>query len=143
MRFVLLSATLFVLAGAASAQTPPPGGPPNWDTNGDGVVTRQEYDIANAERFTRLDANGDGALAGDEVRDRPPGPPPGGARPSDGASDRREPPPSPDVNNDGTVTRAEFVAAAERRFQELDRNHDGRLAEDELAPRRGPPPQRR
>ncbi len=136
MRYVLLSAGLFALASAASAQTPPPGGPPNWDSNGDGVVTRQEYDSATADRFASLDANSDGSLAGDELRARPQGPPPGGPPPGEGRGERPSPPPSPDANNDGTVTRAEFIAAAERRFQDLDRNNDGRLTEDEQPPRR-------
>ncbi|HEY3947781.1 EF-hand domain-containing protein [Phenylobacterium sp.] len=37
-----------------------------------------------------------------------------------------------DTNLDGRVTKAEFLAAADRRFKELDKRHDGKLTLDEL-----------
>ena len=37
-----------------------------------------------------------------------------------------------DANHDGVVTRAEFRASREARFQALDRNHDGVLTLDDL-----------
>ncbi|MBS0334094.1 MAG: EF-hand domain-containing protein [Proteobacteria bacterium] len=39
-----------------------------------------------------------------------------------------------DTNLDGRVTKEEFLAAADRRFKELDKRHDGRLTLDELPP---------
>jgi hypothetical protein len=43
-----------------------------------------------------------------------------------------EPLSAADVNLDGRITKAEFMAAADRRFALLDRRHDGRLTLDEL-----------
>ena len=43
-----------------------------------------------------------------------------------------EPVRAADANLDGRVTKAEFLAAADRRFKALDKRHDGRLTLDEL-----------
>jgi hypothetical protein len=43
-----------------------------------------------------------------------------------------EPVTAADTNLDGRVTRAEFLAAADRRFKRLDRRGDGKLTLDEL-----------
>lgn len=43
-----------------------------------------------------------------------------------------EPVTSSDADFDGRITLAEFLAAADRRFDELDRNHDGKLTLSEL-----------
>ncbi len=43
-----------------------------------------------------------------------------------------EPLSAADTNLDGRITRAEFLAAADRRFAILDKRHDGRLTLDEL-----------
>ena len=43
-----------------------------------------------------------------------------------------EPVSSADANLDGRITRAEFLAAADRRFKRLDRNGDGKLTIEEL-----------
>jgi hypothetical protein len=43
-----------------------------------------------------------------------------------------EPVTSTDSNLDGRITRAEFLAAADRRFKRLDRNGDGKITLDEL-----------
>ena len=51
------------------------------DANGDGVVTRAEYQAAVDARFAQMDANGDGVLASDER----PGPGRRGMRGGDGA----------------------------------------------------------
>jgi Ca2+-binding EF-hand superfamily protein len=37
-----------------------------------------------------------------------------------------------DANNDGRVTRAEFITAAEEKFSKMDENNDGILAENEF-----------
>jgi hypothetical protein len=37
-----------------------------------------------------------------------------------------------DANNDGRVTRAEFITAAEEKFSKMDANNDGILAENEF-----------
>jgi Ca2+-binding EF-hand superfamily protein len=37
-----------------------------------------------------------------------------------------------DANNDGRVSRAEFITAAEEKFSKMDANNDGVLAENEF-----------
>ena len=39
-----------------------------------------------------------------------------------------------DANGDGTITRAEWIAAANARFDKLDANHDGKLIVGEIPP---------
>jgi len=41
-----------------------------------------------------------------------------------------------DANGDGTITRAEWIAAANARFDQLDTNKDGRLIVGEIPPPR-------
>lgn len=58
------------------------GGTMMADANGDGAVTRAEFDAASAQRFARMDSNGDGKLdAADRPQRRtaPPSPPAPGA----------------------------------------------------------------
>jgi hypothetical protein len=62
-------------AGAAAAPNggPPPGGGGhhgmmNADANGDGVITRAEWDAQSAAIFQRLDANGDGVISAAELQ---------------------------------------------------------------------------
>ena len=43
-----------------------------------------------------------------------------------------EPLTAADTNLDGRVSKAEFMAAADRRFAILDKRHDGKLTLDEL-----------
>ena len=43
-----------------------------------------------------------------------------------------EPVRAADTNLDGRVTKAEFLAAADRRFKRLDKRGDGKLTLDEL-----------
>ena len=43
-----------------------------------------------------------------------------------------EPVTAADVDFDGTITRAEFMAAASRRFEMLDANQDGAITQREL-----------
>lgn len=68
-------------AQAAGAQEPPPRHRPrhNPDADGDGRITRAEFEASHAALFDRLDSNDDGALAGEELDRRPhrrPCPPP-------------------------------------------------------------------
>lgn len=38
------------------------------DTNGDGKVSKAEFDASHAERFSKMDANGDGFLEKNEMK---------------------------------------------------------------------------
>ena len=119
------------------------------DANGDGVVTRAEYLAAVDARFARMDANHDGVLTLDEMPmrgmrlggrgqggrgqggmtggDVPPPPPPNGSFP-----DATGTPPTPAATR-APVTRDQYRAAAMRRFDRFDTNHDGRIDQAELA----------
>ena len=110
MRRMLLAALATcatLAAGAALAQDGPPPGMQmpapedifkRWDSNGDGVVDKAEWDATGrpADRFAMIDANKDGKVALDELKGAfekmrqrrmqqgdgpPPGPPPEGPPP--------------------------------------------------------------
>ncbi|QYU70887.1 EF-hand domain-containing protein [Leptolyngbya sp. 15MV] len=38
------------------------------DTNGDGAISRAEFEAAAAQRFARMDTNGDGTVSTEERR---------------------------------------------------------------------------
>jgi hypothetical protein len=73
MRTALLAAaTVAVLAsaGVASAQMPAPADIiKQWDTNGDGAVSKDEWVAAGrpADRFDAVDTNKDGKITADEL----------------------------------------------------------------------------
>lgn len=125
MRKTLLAAVGFAaLAGAAGlalAQDSAPGqrGVFQADANNDGVLTRQEFDAGRVAHFTRLDANTDGQLSREEMRamrgDRHHRGRRGGMHGLRGA----------DANNDGNITRDEFLSRPLQRFDRLDANDDG------------------
>lgn len=140
-KFLPLGAALAVLLAApAMAQEGRPPGPAfgDMDANADGVVTRAEFDAANAQRFQHMDRNANGVLDADE-RPQPPG---GGERPPGQGPGAGAGPGgfNPDANGDGEVTRAEATTAAAAMFDRLDQNRDGRLSEAELTAGRPPRP---
>ena len=73
MRKIILAAAttaLLAVAGAASAQMPAPADMiKNWDKNGDGAVTKDEWAAAGrpAERFDIVDADKDGKITAAEL----------------------------------------------------------------------------
>ena len=125
MRKTLLGAAGFVaLAGAAGlalAQDNAPGqrGVFQADANNDGVLTRQEFDAGRVAHFTRLDADNNGQLSREEMRamraERHRRGGRGGMHGLHGA----------DANNDGNITRDEFLARPLQHFDRLDANDDG------------------
>ncbi|WP_374942391.1 hypothetical protein [Sphingomonas sp.] len=158
MRRTILALALVASTAPAMAQTPdtlpaaPHGGSMRGamlmraDTNGDGVVTRDEAMAQSDMRFDRMDGDRDGVVSHDEMRaareamratlrdrrnadgDAPPLP--SGARPVGGS------PPA--------MTRDAARARAMAAFDRADTNHDGRIDQAEIAGMRyrrlAPPP---
>lgn len=91
-----------------------PGGNPDivgdWDTDGDGKVTKSEWQRSDA-LFTEYDKNGNGVIDSDE-------------RPQMPTKELM------DADGDGKVSEAEFVGPADF-FKQLDKDGDGYLTEDE------------
>ncbi|MEQ1490106.1 MAG: hypothetical protein ABL932_06100 [Terricaulis sp.] len=151
MRKVLLvaagAAALAVSAcGFAQAQNGPPASNSarhhifQSDSNNDGVVTRAEFDSGRAAQFARLDADNNGQLAREEMRaergehrGRR-----GGHRGGPGGGFE-----GPDANNDGNITRDEFLARPIQMFDRLDANHDGVISAAERPQRRAEDGERR
>ena len=111
------------------------------DKNGDGFVSRVEFNASRAVLFARLDSNGDGAITQPEVdaareafRERM-GKPPAATHQQAQHKKHRGFLERIDANGDGRVGGAEFAAAGDRMFAKLDNNGDGQLTKEEL-PRR-------
>jgi len=73
----------------------------SMDVNGDGAVSRAEFDAFYGKRFQELDANNDGKITPDEMK-------------------RGQEIPTPDMKNNGTTH-------LDERFNAADANHDGGL----------------
>lgn len=81
------------------------------DKDGDGTVSRSEYDAFSEFAFTRMDKNANGVLSTDEVDDHLIG---------DAFKIL-------DDNSDGTVTADEFSSQMKEDFDSADKNSDGVL----------------
>lgn len=122
---VLLSALISTGAGSAAAQTPPPGG----GMGGGFSLPRVSEEVApwSARIFGRLDANGDASITGDELAIL--------ANPrvaAMGGSRMRAMIVQSDTSRDSRISAEELSAGAQRMFARMDRDGDGRLADDEL-----------
>jgi hypothetical protein len=103
------------------------------DTNQDGTITRVEADAMRTQMFARIDTNSDGfidiATEGAAVRGE-------GGRGGRGGER-----PNLDTNNDGKISRPEFMADNQM-FNRLDTNRDGQITRAELEAMRGQRPSR-
>jgi EF hand len=116
-------------ASVALAQTAPPkgdamlnGGPPTWDANHDGVYTCDEWKSFMDRLFKTADANRDGSLS-----------------PSEFAAVQKADPTLADAdfgyfdeNQDGKITRKEFVEKPSAFILRFDRNGDCRVTAEEI-----------
>jgi len=102
------------------------------DTDKDGKISKAEFDAEGSKLFAKLDENGDGKIASNEMPQRH------WARFGGHMFDRM------DADHDGQVTKAEFQAAGEKMFQRMDKNGDGIIEKDEMQAPHGngemPPP---
>lgn len=97
------------------------------DANNDGVLTRQEFDAGRAAMFARMDADGNGQLTAEERR---------AGRHARGGRHGRGHLSGADANDDGNITRDEFLARPIAHFERLDANNDGVISADERPQRR-------
>ena len=122
-KFLFVAAGVAALAGAglAMAQEQGPRGPLRYDSNSDGVLTRQEFDAGHAARFTEMDANRDGQVTREERRAQHQ------ARGGEGrrGGHHRAAFSRADANNDGNITREEFLARPNQAFDRIDANRNG------------------
>lgn len=154
----LLAVAATTLSLAALAQAPEAGTPElqerrgggmlqRLDTDGDGLVSLQEFEAAGAARFATLDADGDGRISAEEFAAGRRGPARAAADQASGPRDehraarmqqfREQRFASMDTDGDGYISRAEFDAPRAARFSALDANGDGVIDADEQAARHG------
>ncbi|MEO6214536.1 MAG: hypothetical protein ABIO86_00780, partial [Sphingomonas sp.] len=126
MKKLFLAAALAgtMLGGAAIASQDAPQGRGGGmmmraDTSGDGNISRAEFTARAEARFARMDKNGDGFVTADEMSGR------GGRGRGGGLM-------SADTDQDGKISRAEFMAQSTERFVKLDANGDGHISGDEM-----------
>ena len=95
------------------------------DTNGDGVVSKAEFDAAHDKHFKELDANGDGNLTLDEMR--------AGHKQAIEEIQRKRFDEA-DLNHDGALTREESkkIPMLSRHFKAADTNKDGKVTREEF-----------
>jgi Ca2+-binding EF-hand superfamily protein len=129
-RFLFGIPILLTVAGAAAwgAETNPLAG---LDANSDGVVSRAEFDAARRRDFRLLDRNRNKVVSRHEFYRR--------GRPEDRAllALRKRRYRLMDVNDDGGITLAEYLAYGHRVFARMDRDRDRRLSAAEVAAARG------
>ncbi|NVK45347.1 MAG: hypothetical protein HWE33_03505 [Rhodobacteraceae bacterium] len=116
----LMGATFCTLGLAASAMAAT--NVLAYDTNGDSVLTRAEFQGLQIDSFKALDANGDGSVTLAELQSL-------AAAKDINVSGKRVM--VRDTNGDGAVTQTEYLAVAPG-FQKADVNNDGVLAGKEL-----------
>lgn len=114
LRYIALAGILVAVPAAALAHGGHHGGdhdrPGRAQLDKDGNLTLDAVRTAAAERFKRMDANGDGQITPDE------------------APRMFE---RPDANGDGKVTADEMALVAEARLKLADANSDGVVSKDE------------
>ncbi|HEY6921856.1 MAG TPA: EF-hand domain-containing protein [Steroidobacteraceae bacterium] len=118
---------MMAIRAATRQQQPDPGRLfDSADSNGDGVITREEFLAARDRLFTRLDRNGDGYIDKDDISGRLAG--------RQKAQERfAELVARFDKDGDGRASRAEFVAGSTWLFDQADTDHNGELTKDEVA----------
>src|SRR4051812_27992857 len=96
------------------------------DTNGDGVITREEFHAARERLFARLDRNSDGFIDKDDMSGRVAGRQKSQERLATLVTQL-------DKDGDGRVSKSEFVDGPTPLFDRADTDHNGELSRDEVA----------
>ncbi|MBB4264735.1 EF-hand domain-containing protein [Roseospira visakhapatnamensis] len=121
-----------------------PGGPggmlQTMDADGDGIVTRAEFDSFHVLAFRAMDPDGTGAVTLDDFLASRQGVGPGAQQNGRSAcrADRREQMQTQrfnawDANGDGSVTQSEFQAASVERFAGLDLDNNAEITKQEVS----------
>jgi hypothetical protein len=95
------------------------------DSNGDGSISRAEFDAFHASRFKETDTDGDGKITPDEMRAEQ-------KKIAEAGKDKRFD--EADANHDGVLTREESkkIPMLFRHFDEMDGNHDNKVTRAEM-----------
>lgn len=95
------------------------------DTNGDGAISRAEFDASHAKRFKEMDANNDGKITRDEMN---------AARKKMMEKFKNSRFDEADANHDGALTReeAEKMPMLSRNFDKVDADRDGKVTRAEM-----------
>lgn len=127
---VIAASLMFVSASSHAGPMGNPGGVGDagilteMDLNGDGKVTKAEFDAFQSGQFAALDENHDGVLEGDELQGR-------NRNSATAHLDRRFN--AADANHDGGLDRTEAGAMPMLSiyFDEVDANKDGKVTRQE------------
>ncbi len=101
----------------------------SMDTNGDGKVSRAEFEAFDQQKFARMDANGDGFVTAEELAAYEGGQGERSASASGNAADRFK---KLDADGDGKVSAAEHKVACDAMFARLDTDGDGYISQSEM-----------
>ena len=131
LTFLAVSFTgIAIVAAPASAQLGRRGGGSDHfaqaDSNGDGIVTREEFKASRSARFKQMDRNGDGAISRDDFGRLLKFRPEAGQRLDNMLAEA-------DANHDGRLTSAELDQAPMPLFDRADTNGDGQIDAQERA----------
>jgi len=102
----------------------------SFDSNGDGLTSRAEFEAALERTFTAADRDGNGSLGYIEYS--------GWALTWLGSATALPGPFAIDTDGDNQISRAEFMAAFASQFDRLDANGDGSISHAELLTLRNP-----
>ncbi len=109
------------------------------DTDGDGIVSAAEASTHASTGFAQFDADGDGQISEDEYMDSAPSATPMGRRNVERLYVNRTARfKAMDADSNGNVTLAEFMAKAQASYEAADANKDGKITVWEFRAQQSP-----